>query len=188
MKPEKTWDDAMESVYKIMLEEWSKEEIIEYIRCRDGYTKNDMTAIIPKVTVTDAPNEWIPCKERLPESYGKYIVTSGDPVFEMHVHMLNYGEAMFEKDNPCWFFYDSEYGDVTVDDVIAWMPLPMPYKESEHNEVYETIKRGLEDAVNGRATEYAPIVRCKDCKWQRDCEESVGNEYFCADGEKRKTI
>lgn len=29
------------------------------------------------------------------------------------------------------------------------------------------------------------IVRCKDCQWQRDCEESVGSEYFCADGERR---
>lgn len=109
MKPEKTWDDAMETIYKIMLNEWSKEEIIEFVKERVN-------------------NEWIPCKDRLPESYGIYIVTSGDPAFSMHVHMLNYGEAMFEKDNPCWFFYDSEYGDVTVDNVIAWMPSPKPYK------------------------------------------------------------
>lgn len=27
---EKTWDDAMDSMYNIMLNEWSKEEIIEY--------------------------------------------------------------------------------------------------------------------------------------------------------------
>lgn len=29
------------------------------------------------------------------------------------------------------------------------------------------------------------LVRCKDCKWQRDCEESVGNEYYCADGVRK---
>lgn len=152
MKAEKTWDDAMDSLCQIMLNEWSKEEIIEYIRSRDGYTKNDMTSIIPTVTVTDAPNEWIPCKERLPKSYGKYIVTIGNSVIGFRVHLLNYGESMFGKDNPCWFFYDSEYA---VDDVIAWMPLPMPYKESEHYEVYLTIKRGLEDAINGRVTEHS---------------------------------
>ena len=136
MKAEKTWDEAMETVYKIMLEEWSKEEIIEFVNERIN-------------------NEWIPCKDRLPESYGKYIVTRDDPVFGIYVRMLNYGEADFAKKNPCWFFYDSEWGDVTVDNVIAWMPLPMPYKESEHNEVYETIKRGLEDAANGRVTEHS---------------------------------
>lgn len=103
MKPEKTWNDAMDSLYQIMLNEWSKEEIIEYIRCRDGYTKNDMTAIIP-------------------------------------------------------------------------------------NEVYETIKRGLEDAVNGRVTEYAPIVRCKDCKfyWKNGGDCVADPNWFCGDGERKE--
>ena len=67
------------------------------------------------------------------------------------------------------------------------------------NEVYETIKRGLEDALNGRVTEYAPIVRCKDCKWYKDgwCynlntfddEKTRGNttgDWFCAYGERRE--
>ncbi len=43
----------------------------------------------------------------------------------------------------------------------------------------------IEKAIEALKTE---VVRCRDCQWQRDCEESVGSEYFCADGEKRKTI
>ena len=83
----------------------------------------------------DAFPKWIPCNERLPESYGKYIVTSGNSV-SVVVHMLCYGEAM--SDNPCWFFYDSEYGYVTVDDVIAWMPLPEPYKGKEQDDALDS--------------------------------------------------
>ncbi len=118
MKPEKTWNDAMDSLCQIMLNEWSKEEIIEFVKERMN-------------------NEWIPCKDRLPESYGKYIVTRDDPVFGIYVRMLNYGEADFAKKNPCWFYYDSEYGDVTVDNVIAWMPLPEPYKMDGKEKVDE---------------------------------------------------
>lgn len=94
--------------------------------------KNDISFnafqnLVKRQKTIDAVHKWIPCSERLPESYGKYIVTSGNSVSAV-VHMLCYGETMYENDNPCWFFYDSEYGYVTVDDVIAWMPLPEPYK------------------------------------------------------------
>lgn len=174
MKPEKTWDEAMESVYKIMLEEWSKEEIIEFVKERVN-------------------NEWIPCKERLPESNGKYMVTWVGVSGNIYVDILSYGYADDAETNPCWYNYDSEYGECIHHDVTAWMPLPMPYKESEHNEVYETIKRGLEDAVNGRVTEYAPIVRCKDCLWRGDDEycdkhgfQNATDEFFCASGRKEQ--
>lgn len=85
-------------------------------------------------------------------------------------------------------------------------------KELEHNEVYETIKRGLEDAVNGRVTEHSvsvmheidnaptidavPVVRCKECKyWEEEStfclnkDGCYGSEttadWFCADGERK---
>ena len=88
-----------------------------------------------ELKVVDAVPKWIPCNERLPDSYGKYIVTSGNSV-SVVVHVLCYGEAM--SDNPCWFFYDSEYGYVTVDDVIAWMPLPEPYKGKEQDDALDS--------------------------------------------------
>lgn len=40
----------------------------------------------------------------------------------------------------------------------------------------------IEEAPTVDAVE---IVRCGDCKWQRDCEESVGSEYYCADGVRK---
>ena len=114
----------------------SKEKILEYFS-DINYVYNDCTRLdslrymleeLVSEAQGDAVHKWIPCKDRLPESYGKYIVTRDDPVFGIYVRMLNYGEADFAKKNPCWFYYDSEYGDVTVDNVIAWMQLPEPYK------------------------------------------------------------
>lgn len=154
---------------------------------------------IDEAPTIDAVPKWIPCKERLPESNGKYMVTWVGLSGNIYVAILSYGYADDAETNPCWYNYDSEYGECIHHDVTAWMPLPMPYKESEHNEVYETIKRGLEDAVNGRVAEYAPIVRCKDCKWYKDgwCynpntfddEKTRGNttaDWFCADGERKE--
>lgn len=91
---------------------------------QDLYLPVHFRTLIDEQPTVDAVPKWIPCSERLPESYGKYIVTRGNSVYGIYVNMLRY----FEEDNPCWYFYDSEYGDCPVDDVIAWMPLPEPYK------------------------------------------------------------
>lgn len=60
-------------------------------------------------------SDWIPCSERLPEENGSYIVTSMDYVDTF--------EAVFEAGE--WFSID--YCD-DIKNVIAWMPLPEPYK------------------------------------------------------------
>ena len=68
---------------------------------------------------------WIPCSERLPEEDGDYLMTtkwigsySGDVYIETHV-------AYYRKKSKEWDCVD----------IIAWMPLPQPYKaESEDAE------------------------------------------------------
>ena len=62
---------------------------------------------------------WIPCSERLPEKNGTYIV-------------------MIEKaEFPTTLFYNAGCWEELIDDetifysVIAWQPLPQPYKEGE---------------------------------------------------------
>lgn len=56
-------------------------------------------------------NGWIPCSERLPEKYGRYLV-------------CNDGVAWIaDFFNSTWFGKRCRYSDV-----IAWMPLPEPYK------------------------------------------------------------
>lgn len=62
--------------------------------------------------------KWIPVTERLPKEHDSCIVyrkgTFG------HFSMLRYTPALG------FHFYDSEWGDVTVDNVTHWMPLPEP--------------------------------------------------------------
>lgn len=57
---------------------------------------------------------WIPCKEKLPSENGHYLVSCKDG-FVSSDDYFSYG----------WDDYD---------DVIAWMPLPKPYKEGGKNE------------------------------------------------------
>lgn len=78
---------------------------------------------------------WIPCTERLPED-GIYLVTveriAGKPrietkSFAKDLHRVD--DFSFRKHKCGWYDYDSEYGCWEDTNVIAWMPLPKPYKE-----------------------------------------------------------
>lgn len=75
--------------------------------------------------VEDAPTivGWIPCSERLPEASGKYLVTIkwSDDSGEEHTNI-----------NTSWYKepYDAGWEWSNID-VVAWMPLPEPYKEGE---------------------------------------------------------
>jgi hypothetical protein len=60
--------------------------------------------------------QWIPCSKRLPEEYHTYLVTKLDP---------NPSKSTFTT---LAYFYTEETG-WDIDDVIAWMPFPKPYKK-----------------------------------------------------------
>ena len=61
---------------------------------------------------------WIPCSERLPEESGLYIVTNvGRWVEPVGTRYYN-----IRADGGFWSGHPS-------DKVLAWMPLPAPYKE-----------------------------------------------------------
>ena len=83
---------------------------------------------------------WIPVSERLPEKDGEYLVTvSSFCGLPQCIEVLSFATDLHKVDeyefpeHKCGFYeYDSEWGYLEVDDVIAWMPLPEPYrKESE---------------------------------------------------------
>ena len=93
---------------------------------------------------SENPNKWIPVSERLPEERGVYLVTQ-KAIFPGHVfrrivsyapNLHDVNEYDFEgKKRAGWYKYDSEWGYWELEDVIAWMPLPEPYKaESEDKE------------------------------------------------------
>lgn len=58
--------------------------------------------------------EWTPCSERLPEEEGRYLITISD---------IGVVSSFYNKNHKLpWGGYETEC-------VIAWMPLPEPYKE-----------------------------------------------------------
>ena len=81
---------------------------------------NGMADTIAQLEEKLAKREWIPCSEKLPEKEELVLVTVWNDV--VIAWRNRYGgwesvEDMYEKG-----------------DVIAWMPLPMPYRESEVEE------------------------------------------------------
>ena len=73
---------------------------------------------------------WIPCNERLPNKTDCYITTLKDDI-GYFVCPIDWNESFGGR----WqdVFYDNDpYGEYRdVSNVIAWMPLPEPYKPKE---------------------------------------------------------
>lgn len=85
--------------------------------------------------------EWISCTERLPEKSGRYLVIRGSNVYGIcgslwdKVDILNYSDLMGIKKEKIWWSGDVGKIDFEkCDHVIAWMPLPDPYKIFTDNE------------------------------------------------------
>ena len=76
--------------------------------------------------------KWIPCTERLPEKSGRYLVTRGSNICGSlwnKVGILNYSDLMGLKKEKIWWSGNVGKSDFEkYDDVIAWMPLPKPYR------------------------------------------------------------
>ena len=80
-------------------------------------TLRDFVIEAPSVTPTQ---KWIPVSERLPEEKGFYLVSVKNE------HNRRYSKS-------CWFYGNGNW--FARQEVIAWMPLPEPYKvESEDKE------------------------------------------------------
>lgn len=71
--------------------------------------------------------QWIPCSERLPENNRQVLVYARS----VHYALAKYDE-MREEDGTYkkqWVTFDAWKPFYTIKEVIAWMPLPEPYKE-----------------------------------------------------------
>lgn len=73
--------------------------------------------VIP-TAILDAQQRWIPVSERLPEEMGTYMTT------------IDYGKHGFAVGQR--YYYGQKLWE--DDCVIAWMPLPEPYKEGDVDE------------------------------------------------------
>lgn len=69
--------------------------------------------VIKKVPSAQPEPHWIPCSERLPEEEGQYLVT----------------KSRAGKKSVDFAIYFEIYEWNKADPVVAWMPLPKPWKE-----------------------------------------------------------
>lgn len=100
----------------------TNKEAIERLKVLTDYEYNeDLEALELAIkTLEGRPTgKWIPVSERLPEKMGSYLVT-----LEYKEHGTGVTTLWYHGEGIGW---DLRVADV----VIAWMPLPQPYKEAE---------------------------------------------------------
>lgn len=133
------------------------DELNEYIGRESLDTREKIFALVDRMPTLPKPcekpcafeqphREWIPCSERLPEDIKPVIVTwkNNDPksYYQYIVGKHFIGTAHYL--NGKWFWYSSTTEDLLAEygrcdgeefdeaiEVIAWMPLPEPYKGGE---------------------------------------------------------
>lgn len=101
----------------------------EIIYCgNDGeYERYNIPTDVRTADVVERNKEkWTPCSERLPEYDGeKYLVTDYCKQINRRRIHISY----------CYVNREGFWSDIPLGyEVIAWMPLPAPYKESEVDE------------------------------------------------------
>lgn len=97
----------------------------------ESYT-NGLTDAYNLICQLPSAQQWIPCSERLPEKSGRYLVTRGLNACGSlwnRIYISNYSDLMGIKSEKIWWQGNVGKPDFKrLDDLIAWMPLPEPYK------------------------------------------------------------
>ena len=85
------------------------------------YKANGGTVRTYPIVSADRP-KWIPCSKRLPEEGDVVLICS-------KIGVIDFGKRKGDK----WVWLAEALWDYwqETEDLIAWMPLPEPYKESE---------------------------------------------------------
>lgn len=91
--------------------------------CKGCNKRAALDMAIEALEANKPENEWIPISERLPEDGEWAIWCSNDGVI---------GIARFKEDCYNHFYPNETIFD--LEDAVAWMPLPEPYKDSADNE------------------------------------------------------
>ena len=114
----------MKKAFEKILERLEKERrILSENNIQQAIALNFAKGIVQEVA-EEYKDGWIPCRERLPEEYGDYLVWWTDITRGQYYEIVEY-----EPDNG-WIgeipqAFEGKYS------VIAWQPLPEPFKERE---------------------------------------------------------
>lgn len=97
-------------------------------------SKADFMALCADERGSEKPNKWIPVSEKVPEEFDEVLCcTDSDEIFiAKYLGKMNDGTDCFDDDD----------GMMQEGDLIAWMPLPEPYKaDSEGRRMTEIVKK-----------------------------------------------
>lgn len=88
----------------------------------DGYVRESVVKEIISSHMNEVNNDWIPCSERLPNQNGVYNVTRLiDDAFISDSAYFD-GQDTWHNDNRV------NHARSYLTDIVAWQPLPEPYK------------------------------------------------------------
>lgn len=95
----------------------------DYEPCKECASEHEqLAAWLTELQERREADRWIPVSERLPDTNDNVLAYDGSDMF---VAWYENNDSMEEG----WHSFDIAFGELTP--VIAWRPLPEPYKESE---------------------------------------------------------
>lgn len=107
------------------------EQVIEWMEELKAYREAHEKADRPQ-------GEWIPCSKRLPEDSGDYLVCPSDGVIEDYSDCRDVMIMPYDADCEAFGWWTERYDPISLGfvdsdfdefEVLAWMPLPEPYRE-----------------------------------------------------------
>lgn len=117
-----------------------------WLEATGEWIADNCEAVLNELPPADRPQEWIPCSERLPEEEGNYLVTFGAFAETINGEKVIFGDidgSVSEIGYGCYerdiFWHPTAFGwydlaTATPFDkraIIAWMPLPKPWKGAD---------------------------------------------------------
>lgn len=114
--------DTKKQYFQKFYEADGKTEEDEYINKATQLAFDDAKQIVQEVA-EEYNDGWIACSERLPEDDSICIVTVEYP---NNKTMVDYG--WFDRKSVCWFVGMQEF---RTSNILAWQPLPEPFKERD---------------------------------------------------------
>ena len=101
--------------------------LVEYDRVHVGPPGKARQLILDAPTIAPGP-QWIPCCVRLPDEHGHYLgYVINDPWRYAITVTFFPANSFYPGSEPSWT-HDSE---TASNNVVAWMPLPEPYREDK---------------------------------------------------------
>lgn len=98
---------------------WNMFDCVNLPRAKhwDGHTEDDAETRLMSLEPEQKKDEWIPCNKRLPENDEYVLATTAWEDVTMAERL----------DDTYWYIHEG-YTNATIDDVVAWMPKPEPYR------------------------------------------------------------